>query len=262
MAKKIKIKLQDGTEQEVDLPEGYLSPEEVAEHYMPKSTFRVELNRRLKGKMTADEFLANDELKQKALQAWGISVDDSGKAKLTADQLAAAKKQWELAELAPINEKLTKTSERLTKTQAKILEASILRAAAGRVHESLLKPPAAGAKIPFMAMLESAFGFNDELDDYFVKGTDGFEFAPSKKPENGRPYKGVDEFVDEWVANEANKPFVVSTRQGGAGLNGEGHGRTGANITISKADATDAQKYRTAQKQAAEQGGRVIVADA
>jgi hypothetical protein len=267
--RKIKIKLADGTEQEIEVPEGFLSPDEVKAQYMPKSGFEAELNRRSESitNKKLSELEGDDEFFNKLLEKRGVALADPKKeSKLTTDQLKEAQAQWEKKVLEPIKQQLEQEKGRSTKLLDASLNSEILSAAAeAGVLPALLKAPAAGQPAMIVNMLRGMFGYDEKTNGFYVKKGDSFEFSSSPSEESG-PYKRVSEFLKDWSADKGNKPFITDRRQDGPGLNNGNPNDTkitpsGGRHVISRADAGDMLKYKAAKSAAEKAGVQLVIAE-
>lgn len=258
----------DGAEKEVDLPEGYLAPDEVKAQYMPKSGFEAELSRRAESitQKKLAELESDDEFFNKLIEKRGVKIADPTKeTKLTTDQLKDAQAQWEKKHLEPLKKQLDEASQRVTKLQSSSLNAEIMQAAAAAgINPALLKSPVAGQPAPFVAMIRELFGYDEKTGGWYVKKGDSFEFSSTPSEDNG-PYKRVSEFVKEWAGDKENKAFIVDRRQGGAELGGGKDTPTvtssGGRHVISRVDAADLGKYKAAKAAAEKAGVSLVIAE-
>jgi hypothetical protein len=267
MPKTIKIQ-HAGQTLEVELPEGYVGPEDLEKNYVPRTYFEHEVARKAKGqyrKTIAD--LKTDEVKRtEFLTELGITpaqadaIDAKG-GKL-ADQLKAAQVEWERTSLTPLKETLSKAQAKITKLTGSKLERDIVAAAVeAGVKKQFLTPLAAGQAAPIVTILRDVFGFNDEHDDFFVK--QGDEFAYSANPAESKvPYKSVAEYITkDFTKLPHAKDYLEDVRQRGAGLNGGGSQGGSGNIRLTRKDAYDVQKYRAATAEAEKRGVDVEILD-
>lgn len=218
MKRKIKVQ-HNGAEIEVELPEGFVSPEELTENYVAKDFFESEMGRRLsaarKGLAKKDDLLADKDFKEEALKSWGVVARDEKEIEKVREAIRGA-------EVAPLTEKLTKAQAKLAKVSRSRLEARLIaRAAELGFDDTLLKSPVKGAPAPIVGLLGGYFVEDEEKDDFFIKDPSGNSYVYSAKPTNEAPYKTVEEFVEEW-SKGAGKPFVRDTRQRVGGGDGKG----------------------------------------
>lgn len=250
---KIKVKLENGDEVEVERPTGLLDEAEVREKFMPKATFESELKTRVdsiianKGLVDPETLMDSEDFKVKFMEHHEISSNK------TADQykadLANEAEKLRRKEVTPLKEALETANKRIVVKNQRELSSILLTAAAGRVKTPLLKGTAT-SRPAFVAMVGDNFGFSDEHDTWFVKNSDG-SFAFPKKGDS--PYKTPEEFVEEWLEDEANADFLAEERQHLPGIKPGGTPK-GGRVTISRADAEDTAKYREARAQAQEAG--------
>lgn len=262
-------------EMEVELPEGYLSPEEVKAGYMPKAIFQAELGNRVQsiirgeGYVKPDDLYGDEDFKKNALEKWQVNVapDEAMAAKERAEAIEQARATWTAQHLTPLEKKQAEAAQRIERLLQRDLFAQIERAASEvGVQESLRKSPVDGQAPPIVHMLAQYFGYDEKTDGWAVKRTDengqpGFVY--SAKPTDKRPYADVTEFMQNWAADEANKQFVVDQRQRGPQMQGDGPKgeRRGGVVQISFEDSQDAQKYRAAKEKAEKAGAEIDITD-
>lgn len=215
-----KLKVQvNGSEVEVEAPEGWLSPEEAANR-VTKDFMQSEITRRLaqarRGYVKEDEVLESDEFREKALAHWNVQP---GKKGLSDEDVAKIRSNIESTLVNPLkqqNEKLSKSLERLYRQD---LELQIVNAAreAG-VQEHWLKPPREGLPAPIVNMVASYFGQSQEHDGaWFLREGDGFAYA--KNPSQAQPFKSVSEFLPEFVSSKENATIFLGDQRQRVGGN-------------------------------------------
>lgn len=215
----------DGVEKEVELA-GYVPETDVKEKYVERGFMQSEIERRLKGKRNADDLLTDDEFKARALETWGVKPGEPGKGKggtPTGEELEKLYASWRDKELKPLTEAATKAQAVVERARTRDLHMQILQSAQGLVKPSLLKPATSGGKPPIIALVESYFGHADEQDAWYVK--DGETFAYAGTPTKDSPYKGVAEFLADFVKAPEQEWLREDTRQRGAGLGAPGQGK-------------------------------------
>jgi hypothetical protein len=260
---------------EVDLPEGYLSPAEVKEGFMPKAIFQAELGQRVQsiirgeGYVKPSDLYDNEEFKQSALEKWQVNIapDAADAAKERAAAIEEARRNWEAQHLTPAQEAAQQANGRIEKLLLRDLHNQIATAAADvGIQESLRKSPVDGQAPPIVHMLAQYFGYDEKTDGWAVKtqGSDGQPgYAYSAKPTDANPYQGVREFMSQWAGDEANKQFVVDQRQRGPGMRGDGPTgeKRGGVVQISFEDSQNAQTYREAKAKAEKAGATIEITD-
>jgi hypothetical protein len=184
----------EGKAIEVEL-EGYVPVAEVEANYVAKSKLDLIVkDEKAKAKRSAiASALSDQDFKAKALTEWGIDLTKGGAGeKLSDQQLAAAKQDWETKALKPLQDQLQAKDAGTSKLQRKILQKSILAAAAAfNVKKELRETLPGGREPAIVSMLEPAFGLHDEDADFYVrKGPDGFE--PSTNPD--RLFANIDDY--------------------------------------------------------------------
>lgn len=255
-----RIKVQhEGKEIEVDLPEGYLSPAQVQEQYVPRSYMEQEISRKAKSRYTklVEEAKTDPAKKAELAKLLGIEPKQPGEDKGDFTQrLKDAQASWERDNLEPLKTKLTEQGKRVERLTRNKLEGDIIAAAAeAGVKKEFLTPIAEGQPAPFVQFVMGNFGYSDEHDDHFVRRGEEFEYAAN--PAGGRvPFKTVKEFITkDFVKLPYAKTYIEDQRQRGAGLGGAGgQGGQGNGVFLTREDARNPEKYRAA-KAAAEKAG-------
>lgn len=265
MPKKINVQ-HAGATIEVELPEGFVGPEDLEANYVPKKYFETEVSRKAKSayRKTLTELKTDETKRDEFFAELGITpnpvVEGTDKGKFS-DQLKLAQTEWEKTHVTPLKETLTKAEKRIQKLTGSKLERDIIAAAAeAGVKKQFLTPIAKNQAAPIVTILREMFGFNEEHDDFFVK--QGEEFAYSSNPAEGNvPYKSVLEYITkDFVKLPHAKDYLQDLRQRGAELNGGGSAGSG-NIRLTQADMRNVQKYRQATDDAAKRGVEIEVID-
>lgn len=261
----------DGTKHKVPLPEGFLSADSVSAEYMRKDTFESELGKRAlsiaknKGYAKPDDLMSDEEFIKKLMEAQGLvkkgDPGGGGDNKPTAEQVAALQADWRAKEVAPLEEKLAGSEGRNKGLIEKILESSILQAGAlAGVKERFLKPAAPGQKAPLVSMMGNMFGFDEEHSEHFVVKPDGEGFVITSDGNSGKPYKGVSEFLSDWAGQKENADLIdLQARKGPGAQLPPDMKQSGADVVITREQASDHEQYNKAEETAHKQGGRVIV---
>jgi hypothetical protein len=267
MAKKAKVQF-NGAEVEVELPDGWLSPEE-ADTMLPKAIMATEVARAVTqavktgGYVKPDDLLGDDDFKAKALAAW--KVQNPGKGAPTGAELEQLQRDWTAQHVKPVTDERDALKDRVSRLLSRSLHSSILEAArAAGVKDAYLRLPTgapADAVPPIVSMFGSLFGYDEKTDAHYVRS--GESFAYSGKPTAENPFKGVGEWFTEWSASKDNAEFLVDPRQRGPGLGDAPRGGAGGTITITltRAQASDASQYQAARELAQKSGGSVQVVD-
>lgn len=235
-----------------------------------ESDFETRFNERFKQRATSLEktarekaieaALEDEEFRSSALKKWGID----GKPKNTPDpeRIAALEQDWTKKHVDPLKEQNESLRSRVDRLLGTRLNGEILAHAKKHgIKEEFLETPEGADEPMIVAVTRRRFGHHDESDAFYVRGDQEDEFAFSTKAQQGRktPYQTVDEFFESFAADKKNAKWVNPQQQRGPKHRGGPGG--GPDVYISKADARDHQKYKAAEKQAGEQGGRVIEMD-
>lgn len=196
------------------------------------------------------DLMKDDEFKVEFLKAHGIDPNAKpGKGGASAEEIERMQAEWRRKELEPLTTKLDTESKRAMRLIEKRREAELTNAL---VDAGVKK----GVAARFAKLHAGDFGYDDATDTFGLKNGD--DFVVHTKASKEKPYKGFSEFAEEFVGDKANADFVEKTAQNGPGL-GNTPGAKGGVVSITRADASDAQKYQAAQKQAADIGGTVQV---
>lgn len=252
----VKAKQADGTEIDVELPAGYVSPQEIAATHVPKDFMQSEIERRLRGKADPDKLLTDEAFRAKALETWGVKPGKSEKP--NGEDVEKLFGEWGTKHLEPVKQALTKAETRAKRALERDRDYQIVQAArdAG-VKEQFLKAPGPKAKPLIVKMFEDEAGFSEEHDDWFAKDGDGFAF--STQPTKDRPFRSIGEMVTEWSKDKANADWISDQRQRGAGLGTPGQGSAGQHV-ISREDARNLTKYEAAKEAARKAGVELQIA--
>lgn len=203
----------DGAEREVEIPNAVdTSSDEFKSQYLLRAVHDHEMGSARKAAKDLKDpakLLEDEEFRAKALSTWGI--DPKAKAALTAEQLEEVRKRVREQELVPLEQKLTKATATIGQLRQTQLHAAILEAARGHVRDEFLARPTPLAKPLIVSMLEEQFGFDEETGAWAVRKGEGYEYA--SKPEHGRPWMDVTEFVTNWAGQDVAKPFLKDQRQ-------------------------------------------------
>jgi hypothetical protein len=181
MARKAKVQ-HNGSEIEVEL-EGWVPQEDIDTAYVAKAKVdQIVREEKAKAKRGAlASALNDDDFKKQALQTWEIDLTKGTHGeKLSDQQLASAKADWEAKALKPLQAQIEALTAGQSKLQQKNLQKSILAAAsAAKVKPELLNVLPGGTKPAIVSMLEGAFGMHDEDGEIYVKAKsgDGFELS-------------------------------------------------------------------------------------
>lgn len=212
-----KFKVQhEGKEIEVEVDAVPLS--EVTTAYVPRAHHDAEfgkLRKKLSGLVDPEEILKDDEFKTKALTAWSIDPSKPGKA--TAEEINRARDQVIKTEVEPLKKQVEALTAKVLGARKKDLTFQIVEAARKHgVDRQFLTTPEnlPNAPPPFVNMVADYFGHDEERDMWFTRNGDTFAFA--LKPTNDNPYKGVDEFIGEFV--KASPQLLGDQRQRGPGV--------------------------------------------
>lgn len=221
---KIKVKLADGSEVEVEKPEGVFTQEEVDRDYRPKAEIEGMVNRMLT-KRTEDavsrakkEWLEDPETRLQFLQAESIPLDAEGKVSLPEggitqkdlekrmqENSAFLRQQWEKDHLKQIEEKegsieaLT-NSLRATREQMLLNEIAEGARVAGVDPRKFDPVPGMGPYSAAVYGVRQLFQWDDASNMFALQGEGGPKFNPNGTKE--RPNIGALEFWKEVAAKD------------------------------------------------------------
>jgi hypothetical protein len=255
---KVKGKTAEGQEVELELdPENLPAGLATKEHL--QELLEGELGKRLSRakKAALEEALKDEDFRTKALEAWGVKAEKGGKGgKPSEEELATLLEDLRKKEVAPLAEKLKATEGKLESLYAERLESEILAASeAVGVLKQFRRPLLEGSKPMIVAALRERFVFDPESGKWYERGANG---EPVMSLKNRGGYRTVAETLEAWAEDKGNAEYLETRKPKGPGLGNAGGGR-GGDVVLSRAEASDATKYREAEKVAAEQGGRVVV---
>lgn len=219
----------EGKDIEVEL-DGYVSEAALAAEYIPKAKHdRVVHEERAKAKRSTLTSALNDEaFKTQALAAWGIDLTKNASGeKLSDQQLAAAKADWEAKALRPLQEQLTAKDAGLTKLQQKVLQKSIVAAAREfKVKPEFVETMKGSSKPMIVSMLEGVFGLHDDDGEFYVKKPDGSGFEVSGGT-GGSVYAGIEDYFAGLAKDKDSARFFDRPTQ----TVGSGNARSAASDT-------------------------------
>ena len=215
MARKITVQ-HEGKDIEVEL-EGWIPQADVDAGYVAKSKVdQIVREEKAKAKRSTLAGALNDpQFKAQALSAWDIDLTKLGTGsgeKLSDQQLAAAKQEWEAKALRPLQEQLKARDDATGKLQRRILHKSILASArAHRVREDLLETLPGGNQPAIVTMLEPAFGLHEDDGEFYARKLDGDGFQPSTRQES--LYATVDDYFAGIAKDTKYAKFFEPQRQ-------------------------------------------------
>lgn len=232
---KVKVTV-EGKEVEVDLPQGYLSPDEVKAGYVSKEAASQLVEDRIGryAKKAKQELLEDAEFRTEALAAWNVQPGGKGGNSATPAEIEEALKEYERTRLVPLQKDLDSYKGKVqTLTRSQLHAQIIAEATAAGVHRQFLKP-LPGSKTPaIIGMVENNFGFDEQNNDWLVRSADGKSYQVSGDTGAPHPYKGVKHFFADF-AKDPDFRGMLEDRQGGADLKkpGDGSGK----LTVSRSD--------------------------
>lgn len=213
----------EGKETEVELDDAQYIAREQHDTVLSE-TVQKRLERQAKN--LRDSLANDDEFVNGIFKARGIDPNAKpGKGGASAEEIEKLQAEWRKQHVDPLTADLEAARKRAETVTQRTLVAELTTALVNAGVEKGIAPR--------IAQMEAGrFGYDDKSGQFAVR--EGDEFAFSTKATKDRPYKGIDEFADEWTKDKANTPFIVRQSQSGPGLGGEPRG--GAPTVRSRAD--------------------------
>lgn len=215
---KVKVTV-EGKETEVELPAGYLSPDEIKASFVAKDAVTQIVEDRIGryAKNAKKELLADEEFRAEALALWNIKPGEKG-GKATPAEIEEALKEQERTKILPLTQERDGYKERIGSLTRSQLHSQILaEATAAGVQRHYLKP-LPNSKVPaIIGIVENNFAFDEANNDWLVRSSDGKSFAVSGEAGAAHPYKGVKHFFADFAKDPDFRGFLEAP-QGGAGL--------------------------------------------
>lgn len=232
---KVKVMV-EGKETEVELPAGYLSPDEVRAGFVSKEAASQLVEDRIGryAKKAKQELLDDEEFRKEALTTWNIKPGEKGTGKATPAEIEEALKEMERTKVTPALKLVDELKGKIgTLTRSQLHSQIIAEATAAGVQRQFLKP-LPGSKVPaIIGMIDQHFGFDETVNDWLVRNADGKSFAVSGEAGAAHPYKGVKHFFADFAKDPDFRGFLEAPQKG-AGLEKGGAGGT---TTVSRSDA-------------------------
>lgn len=224
---------------------------ENPEGYVTKDFMESEVQRRLKGKVNRGDLLQDEEFFKEAAERHGIELDEDGKPVASKDvDVESLKARWEKEHLEPLKSEKAELEQTAEQLQGTTKNMAVLQgASAVDVKKKFL-----GDDTDFINWHASKFGVDPETGQVALK--EGDNFALSANPEKGNRYVDPKEYFSRLRKDGSYTEFFDDNRATSTGNPGGGGS---GNIAISEEDARDPQKFRQAEKQAQEQGGKVVI---
>lgn len=206
-------------EVEVELPDGYLTPDEIRESYVPKATIESRISRAVKGRYTIDEVVEDDGL----LGQIATTAEDRLRERLQVGgekpDLTKYEESWRQRELKPVSEELESAKGEIQTLRAARLSAD--------VNEAAVDLGVKKSQLPLLApFYRERVQWSDEYGDWFIVGKDGeFELG---SPQRGAPYLTIGEDLERKArSGDYEDWFDGKGRTGPDYQGGKGGGRPG-----------------------------------
>lgn len=203
-------------EVEVELPDGYLTPDEIREGYVPKATIESRINRAVRGRYTIDELVENEDLLTQVAQSAEDRLREFLKIEGEKPDVTKLQETWRQQEVKPLKEQMETMQGEVAKLRQARLSADVSEAAVQlgvkKSHMPLLTP-----------FYKERVAWSDEYGDWFIIGSDG-EFEYSASPHEGAPYLTIAEDLDRRARSGDYEDWF------------DGKGRTGPDYQGGKGD--------------------------
>lgn len=217
----------EGKDIQVELPAGYLSPDEVKAGYVSRETLKTthvlkeDFDRRFQEWVPREKAAEDEKIVQ--------SVLSKHKPKADVD-VEAAKAEWRKAELEPVTGELGTLREQLRNS-------AIREAAKQYFKEDFLNNPFASVESKFA----DKFAFDAKLGYVVAKEGDGFVAAMEPKP--GRPYADPAEYFARLAKQPEYKTYLREEPkiQGNSGYSQNGKAAGAKTLSLAEFDALSPQ---------------------
>ena len=204
----------EGADIEVELPDGYLTPEQVRSQYLLKSVvddtyvLKAEMDRRFKNWVHKDKAGDDEEIVNAILEKHG----KSGK---KADfDLEAAKAEWKRAELDPVVENQNRLLDQVRR--------SALRDAARKAgfDAKYTDGPAPGMPSYFESVFADRLQYDNDLGYMVAVDSAGNRLAATE-PTKERPYADAHQLFGDLAGKDEWKEYLApDPKNNGSGYNG------------------------------------------
>jgi hypothetical protein len=223
----VKVKVGEDTHElsfdQVELPDGFgiYGPDKPPKGFMPQTTFEAELQRRLQGRVKADEIIADDDFFKKAAQKRGIQLSEDLKpiGKIDDAHLKQLQSEWESEKGGLIGE--------LEQLRRSDLMRSILQAAPEvGIKQERLRSLFDSDYPEFVKEVASRFKYDAERKGFFFEDAQGNPVY-STEPGASNPYAGPKKLLEMLRQRDVDGLYFEDRRQSGSGFDTNGRsGRT------------------------------------
>lgn len=213
----------------VTLPDGYVSPQELKASYVSKDNVTSTIQKRVdRAKRDARTALAeDDEFVREIMQKHGVPMSEDGTVDIPdgavsgqelqeriRGQVELARQGWVKKDLDPLVKERDALSQGITSLRQKIMFSEIVEAArqAGVKDEMFRTLPGAPlSSAPVIQQTLHNFGFDPETNTVALRNGQDYEFSTEKNPE--RPYAGPREFFDRLRENPDIASFWFNQKE-------------------------------------------------
>lgn len=244
----------------IEMPDGFVSPEELRNSYVPKTNVEKDVKKRLaqQAEQLRKEYFEDDEFARELMIARNVPLDEEGNislpdagisaeemAKKVQEQVQLQRHNWEKRELGPVQSKFEQALKQVSDLNRRILHTEILEAARKanvRPEKFEALPGTPTDRIPVIAQTEYRFGFDNETNHWALKSGDGFAINPEDDP--NRPYAGPAELFDMLKSDpKVASSWFIDDRAEGTDI-----GKTTKTKDKAPGDVTDTERAQQLQK--------------
>lgn len=256
----------EGNDIEVELPKGYVGPDEIAANYKPKKDFEG-MENRLRKKVESEiqssyrqTLLEDSEFVGQVLTASGVPLDEDGNVAIPEGGMSAEEMQkqlkaqteqqkalWEKQQLDPMKKSLEQFTSENQALKKRILLSELAEGArTSGVTDAKFEPfPGQGPETAPVYAAASLFDWDKENGQWALKGSDGsFVINPDGTPD--RPYVDPASYWGRQKEEKHFKEWFKDNRVSSTGLPGTGPSKGGRDVSsLSESErAEQLQKLR------------------
>lgn len=201
----------EGKDTEVELkeiPKGFISDEQHGIRMGEEITRRV--GAAVKNART--ELLKDEEFFTEFTKTHGLVKKGEKGGDPSPERITELQQGWMKQHLEPLQQQLQSAQGEGAELRQSMLESQILAATPG-LKKPYRTPPSEGAKPLIVTMLSPLFAWDPKTKMFALKKGDGFEFSSQATTE--KPYKGIEEYLNEMQKNASFADWWEKTTQQG-----------------------------------------------
>lgn len=214
----------DGEQKEIDaenvqLPEGYATPDDVANNYVTKDSVNNLIQQRLdrNTKSTREKLLGDNDFQLQVLKKRGVPLDDKGNPKVKDIDIDQIKNNI-------ISEQVEPLKNQLNQIRTQSLKSQLLNAAReANVDDKLLKK-VNGSDPLIVNAFKDRFKFDEETGQFGLTDAQGNFKYKGGDASADNPYAGPGELFSELKKSDEYVDWFKDERQRGSGFGGNGSG--------------------------------------